>query len=108
MDFDAAITARIDSSSKVFTSSRPAPMIGQIPIYDDISTSMKTEVGVNVWYGMQFASIYGVYNYAYLNPHSFYWMSCCGFSLFCLMVTMNHWMMRKVGVADAAVLADGL
>ena len=35
-------------------------------------------------------------------------MGCCGVSLFCALVTLNHRMSKMVNVADAAVLADGV
>ena len=82
------------------------PIYGTIPIYD-FSTAPSTIRGLHAWNTLTFASIYGIYHYTFIMPHSMLFMGCSGLSLIFLMGTMNFQMMQFTTVTDARLSADG-
>lgn len=54
-----------------------------------------------------YASFYGAYHYALVQPHSMYFLGCSGLSLFFAVGFLNHKMNITLSVADAKVKANG-
>ena len=90
----------------MFTSSRPVPLYGTTAIYD-FSSAPSTIKGVHAWNSLTFASLYGIYHYAVVMPHSMLLMGCGGLSLIFIMGTMNFQMMQFTTVVDARLSNDG-
>ena len=102
------VSQGINSAENSYRSSQGPPAASPFTkhIFDYSEEALKqTRVGAQNY--LLFASLYGSYYYAMLQPHSMYFLGCSGLSLFFAVGFLNHKMTITLSVADAAIRANG-
>ena len=91
MDYNIVDQGLSSESNQYITSHKAPDAVGGFQTFFDFTVeALIQNKSSSVFHYLMFASFYGSYYYALIQPHSMYMIACSGFSFFFLVGFINH------------------